>query len=69
MIEITLKSSEDWSKIHNNILIYDPDGWDRKNFEESWNELITEDEYMKRLAFSTCSRIIPPEEQDDKEES
>jgi len=34
--------------------ILDPDGWDRKNFEESWNKKITRKEFQKRLAKSTC---------------
>jgi hypothetical protein len=33
----------------------DPDGWDRKNFEYSFNEeLITKDEFKTRIMFSTC---------------
>ena len=50
------KSSEAWLRTNfNNVKILDPDGWDRKNFEESWNELITEDEFMKRLMASTIT--------------
>jgi hypothetical protein len=33
--------------------ILDPDGWDRTDFERSWNEKITEQEFKKRLEFST----------------
>lgn len=33
--------------------ILDPDGWDRANFEESWNEKITEAEFHSRLLMST----------------
>jgi len=47
-----LKTSEEWSEILD-ITVMDPDGWDRKNFAESWNELITRDEFMKRAIYST----------------
>ena len=36
-----------------NFTVLDPDGWDRKNFEESWAEEITEAEFNKRLVAST----------------
>ena len=37
------------------LVVYDPDGWDRSNYEYSFNvELITEDEFKKRLARSTA---------------
>lgn len=36
-------------------MVLDPDGWDRKNFDYSWNEeLITLGEYKERLSKSTC---------------
>lgn len=38
---------------YENILILDPDGWDRSNFERSWNELIDRDEFNIRLNKST----------------
>ena len=35
-------------------IIYDPDGWDRKNYEFSFNqELVTKEEFQKRLFSST----------------
>jgi hypothetical protein len=35
--------------------ILDPDGWDRRNYNFSFRqELITEDEFGKRLMNSTC---------------
>jgi len=50
-----LKSSEEWSKKYSEVAqIIDADGWDRRNFDESWNELITEDEFNRRLCNSTC---------------
>ncbi len=49
------KSSKEWQETYPNIVVLDPDGWDRKNFENSWSELITVEEYKKRLMFSTCT--------------
>lgn len=37
------------------IVVMDPDGWDRKNYEESWAEPITSLEMSKRLGTSTCT--------------
>lgn len=36
------------------IVVLDPDGWDRSNFEESWAEAITRDEFESRIGTSTC---------------
>ena len=50
-----LKTSDEWQKLNPNIVVYDPDGWDRKKFKFSWyEELITKSEYDKRLSRSTC---------------
>jgi hypothetical protein len=38
--------------------IIDHDGWDRDNFEESWNERITKKEFDRRLSKSTCNIIL-----------
>ena len=47
------KVSSEWIKEYN-CKIYDPDGWDRKNFEYSFNEeKITRKEFERRLLFST----------------
>lgn len=40
-----------------NVRVLDPDGWDRTNFDESWNELITEEEFKKRLMRSTVTSL------------
>ena len=49
------KTSEEWQKLYPDIIVYDPDGWDRKNWEYSWHvELITKEEYDKRVFNSTC---------------
>lgn len=41
-------SSQQWSERFN-VMVTDPDGWDRKNFDASWAEEITEDEFRRRL--------------------
>ncbi len=49
------KTSEEWQKLKPSPYVYDPDGWDRKNFQYSWyDELITEQEYVDRVMESTC---------------
>ena len=36
-------------------VIMDPDGWDRRNYDFSFNEeLITKKEFLKRVTGSTC---------------
>jgi hypothetical protein len=51
-----LKTSEEWQKIYfDKIVVYDPDGWDRMNFNYSWyEELIDETEFNRRICHSTC---------------
>ncbi len=34
-------------------MILDPDGWDRKNYDKSWGEPITYDEFKERAMLST----------------
>lgn len=36
------------------IEVVHPDGWDRENLQTSWDELITEAEFLRRLSVSTC---------------
>lgn len=50
-----LKTSDEWlaQPQYAGITVLDPDGWDRRNFTESWNEKITENEFGKRLGIST----------------
>lgn len=52
----TLRNSEDWAKIFG-ITVLDPDGWDRQNFEHSWGELISEEEFSQRLWASTIESL------------
>ena len=47
------KVSSEWVKEYN-CQILDPDGWDRTNYDYSFNEeKITRKEFEKRLIFST----------------
>jgi len=52
-VPVVKKNSEAWST-EKNILVLDPDGWDRTNYEESWAEEITAEEFNKRVIVSTC---------------
>lgn len=48
------RTSAEWQQIYPDTVVYDPDGWDRKNYEYSWGQkLITEKEYNDRLVRST----------------
>lgn len=52
-----LRTSQDWQKDpeYEGLTIMDPDGWDRKNYEYSFNEeLITRTEFERRSGTSTC---------------
>jgi hypothetical protein len=50
-----LKTSAEWQQIEIDIIVLDPDGWNRANYDYSWNvELITLDEYKSRRLMSTC---------------
>jgi len=47
------KTSENWQK-ECLLLVLDPDGWDRSNFDYSWyKEEITKEEFENRLIHST----------------
>jgi len=49
---------EEFMKSHKTRIL-DPDGWDRTNYNFSFHvELVTEDEFTKRLMFSTCSFVL-----------
>ena len=48
------KTSAKWQEEYPEFRVIDPDGWDRENYEWSWNkEKITHEEYKKRLMRST----------------
>jgi hypothetical protein len=52
---IRLTSSE-WEIVFD-VLVVDPDGWDRSNLADSWAELIEEGEFKARLMNSS---IVSP---------
>jgi len=62
-------TSEQWQHIfQDNFTILDPDGWDRTpvNFEYQWyEELITFEEFEKRILMSTCVWHITGEQMFD----
>lgn len=48
-----LHTSQEWQD-HFGCLVYDPDGWDRQNYQYSWyEEKITEDEFRNRVSKSS----------------
>lgn len=58
MVKEIKKTSAEWNK-EVGYEVLDPDGWDRKNFDYSWNkEKITMAEFQRRLALSTVRRKI-----------
>lgn len=49
------KTSSQWQKKYPYPIVLDPYGWDRNKFQYAWfEELITYEEYQKRLLKSTC---------------
>lgn len=54
-----LKTSKEWQELCY-IEVLDADGWDRTNYDYSWNEeKITREEFEKRLGFSTVQFTVP----------
>ncbi len=47
-----LKTSDEWVK-ETGVVIMDPDGWDRSNFDKSWAEPISKVEFDDRVQRST----------------
>ncbi len=47
-----LKDSDEWCDLMG-LKVIDPDGWDRGNFEKSWSEKTSFDEFMRRYNEST----------------
>lgn len=50
-------NSTEWSTKFG-VLVTDPDGWNRQDFDASWAEQITETEFKARLQKST-SLVVP----------
>lgn len=56
-----MKTSNEWQLLYPEIKVLDPDGWDRQNFDFSWNEeKITYEEYIRRREQSTCIGQLKP---------
>lgn len=49
--------------------IMDPDGWDRRNFDASWSERITEAEFVSRASMSTARHVAPITDRTDAPEA
>lgn len=50
---VETKSSQRWAEI-TGVVVYDPDGWNRLNYQYSWfDELITFAEFKRRVFMST----------------
>lgn len=47
-----LHTSGEWVLL-TGVQVADPDGWDRSDFQRSWNERITRDEFLRRAMGST----------------
>lgn len=58
--EWKLKTSKEWVEdCKDFVTILDPDGWDRKNYDFSFNqELITKEEFKQRVTYSTVKADI-----------
>lgn len=62
------KAPEIWC-LDTGIQIVDPDGWDRKNYKESWYTPITRGDFIKRAMMSTCYRWPEPLLDDQEDET
>lgn len=64
MKKAEFKTSEEWQEQFKHLIyVMDPDGWDRKNFDNSWyKEKITKDEFFSRVCSSTCRFNVSPVE-------
>ena len=56
------KTSQEWYVFlypNKEVIVYDPDGWDRTNYDFSWyEEQITQEEFNDRVSNSTTLRYI-----------
>ena len=58
MQETILKTSQKWQE-ESDIIVLDPDGWDRKNYMYSWfEEEISLIEFEKRVMTSTIMKKV-----------
>ena len=56
-LNVSLRNADEWLEYFgiDKDDILDPDGWDRKNWEVSWNEEITQKEFSRRLGKCTVN--------------
>jgi len=54
-----LKTPDEWleTKYFKGYIIYDPDGWDRKNFDEDWAKPISKKEMDCKLMQCTLGGV------------
>lgn len=61
-IDCDMKTSQEWYEEvpkEYGLIIMDPDGWNRRNYEFSFNEeLITKQHFIMRVMHSTCLSSI-----------
>ena len=49
------RTSKEWQARLPEVVVLNPDGWDRSNYNYSWNvERISQGEYLRRRDKSTC---------------
>lgn len=53
-LDTTKRHPREWEEI-TGVTVHDPDGWDRQNWDVSWNTLIDEAEFVERAKHSTCT--------------
>ena len=58
-LEAMKLNSTEWSTKFG-VLVTDPDGWNRQDFDASWAEQITEAEFKARLQKSTSLTLPKP---------
>lgn len=59
-VEQPVKKASDIWCLDTGIEVLDPDGWDRNNYENSWYEEITREEFIHRAGMSTCKAWPEP---------
>ena len=65
------KTSKNWLKLdkYKGIIIIDPDGWNRQNYDYSFDEQrITQKEFERRLSYSTRTMGINEKKEWEKNE-
>ena len=51
-----MRLPEEWAEIYK-IEILDPDGWDRRNFEQDWARPLTEAAFNTKMMQSTIKQV------------